>query len=301
MLNAVTVTNFKGESLRMELSKPEDTGMLIYNITGIGSTTANINTTDMATMDGAKFNSARAQTRNIVLTIALTEKNTVEESRHRSYRYFPVKKKCTLEFETDRRTSIIEGYVESNDPSIFSSEEYTQISILCPDPYFRSKTPVETIFTGVDALFEFPFENDSLYEPLLEMGEIRNETVYDMVYDGDADVGVNITIQANGTVKGLTIFNTETREQMKFNDSKINQVTGAMIRQGDVITISTVKNNKYARLQRGTKVYNILNCLERDSDWIQLTQGNNVIAYLATEGLDDIIFKITNYVLYEGV
>lgn len=88
---------------------------------------------------------------------------------------------------------------------------------------------------------------------------------------------------------------------MKFNDSKINQVTGAMIRQGDVITISTVKNNKYARLQRGTKVYNILNCLERDSDWIQLTQGNNVIAYLATEGLDDIIFKITNYVLYEGV
>lgn len=77
MLRAVTVTNFKGESMRMELSKPEDTGMIIYNITGIGSSMANINTTDMATMDGAKFNSARAQTRNIVFTIAFTQQTGV--------------------------------------------------------------------------------------------------------------------------------------------------------------------------------------------------------------------------------
>lgn len=309
MLNAVTVTNFKGESLRMELSKPEETGMLIYNITGIGSTTASINTTDMATMDGARFNSARAQTRNIVLTIALVdrEKETVEDSRHRAYRYFPVKKKCTLEFETDRRTSIIEGYTESNDPTIFSSDEYTQISIICPDPYFRSKAPVETIFTGVDPLFEFPFHSETENEDppedwhFIEMGEIRNETVYDVQYNGDVDVGVIITIQVSGDVRNLVIYNTETHERMAFNDEKIAQAAEDPIKEGDILTISTIKNNKYARLQRGTKVYNILNCLDRSSDWIQLTQGNNIIAYTATEGVDDITFKITNYELYEGV
>lgn len=75
MLKAVTVTNFKGESLRMELTKPEETGLVIYNITGIGSPTASINTTDMATIDGSRFNSARAQTRNIVLTLVFVEKS----------------------------------------------------------------------------------------------------------------------------------------------------------------------------------------------------------------------------------
>lgn len=77
MLRAVTVTNFKGESLRIELSKPEDSGLIIYNITGIGSPTVSINTTDMATVDGGRFNSARAQVRNIVFTLAFTEQTGI--------------------------------------------------------------------------------------------------------------------------------------------------------------------------------------------------------------------------------
>lgn len=77
MLRAVTVTNFKGESLRMELSKPEDSGLLIYNITGLGSSPAVINSTEMATMDGARFNSSRAQTRNIVFTLAFVEQTGI--------------------------------------------------------------------------------------------------------------------------------------------------------------------------------------------------------------------------------
>lgn len=301
MIHAVTVTNFKGESLRMELSKPEDSGMILYNITGIGAPKSSINTTDMATIDGSVFNSSRAQSRNIVLTLAFKERDTIEESRHRTYKYFPSKKPLTLEFETDDRTTIINGYVESNDSTIFTQSEYTQISIICPDPYFRSKTPVDTIFTGVDPLFEFEFSNESLTENLLIMGEIRNETIYTLNYNGDADVGVIITIQTSGVVKGLTIYNTETREQLTFDDSKISLVTGSTIVEGDIITISTVKGQKYARLQRGIKVFNILNCITKGSDWIQLTQGANIIAYIASEGLDDITFKITNYELYEGV
>lgn len=303
MLYAVTVTNFKGESLRMELANPENSGLLIYNITGIGAPTGTINTTDVATLDGSIFNSARAQSRNIVLTIAMWNQDNemIESYRHRTYRYFPVKKPLTLEFETDERISVIDGYVESNDPTIFANQEYTQVSIICPDPYFRSRNPYETVFTGVDAMFEFPFSNESLTQSLLIMGEIRNETVYTMNYNGDADVGILITIQASGVVKGLAIYNTETREKMSINDTQISKVTGDTIKEGDVITISTIKGKKYARLQRGIKVYNILNCVDKGSDWIQLTQGKNVLAYVATQGLDAIRFVITNYELYEGV
>lgn len=303
MLYAVTVTNFKGESLRMELSNPEKSGLTIYNITGISAPTGTINTTDVATIDGSLFNSARAQSRNIVLTIAMWDQDNemIETYRHRTYKYFPVKKPLTLEFETDERVSVIEGYVESNDVTIFTKQEYTQISIICPDPYFRSRTPVETVFTGVDPLFEFIFSNESIDKSLLLMGEIRTDTVYTINYNGDADVGIVITIQVSGDVRGLTIYNVDTSEHMSLDDNAIELITGSMIKEGDIITISTIKGKKYVRLQRGIKVYNILNSVTKGDDWIQITQGANVLAYTVTSGLDNIRFTITNYELYEGV
>lgn len=229
--------------------------------------------------------------------------NGIEASRHRSYKYFPSKKKLTLEFETDERVVVIDGYVESNDPTIFSSEEYTQISIICTDPHFRSKTPVEQVFTGVEPVgaFEFPFENPSLDEKEIIMGELKEDKIYDIQYNGDVDTGMVITIQAKSAAMGINIYNTETREYIGLDDSKIQQVTGGYITEGDIITISTVKGDKYARLQRGVKVFNILNAIAKDSDWIQLTQGSNTIGYTATNGIDNLAFKIEYYILYEGV
>ena len=54
---------------------------------------------------------------------------------------------------------------------IFSAAmmETTQISIVCPDPYFYSAGPDgtnTTIFYGVEPLFEFAFSNESLTESL---------------------------------------------------------------------------------------------------------------------------------------
>lgn len=198
---------------------------------------------------------------------------------------------------------MIDGYVENNDPTIFSQDEYTQISIICTEPYFRSKTPVEVVFTGVEPNggFEFPFENNSIDEKLIVMGELKDDKIYNVQYNGDADVGMIITIQAKESARGIEIYNTETREHMWIDDDKIFRATGGYIGADDIITICTVKGNKYATLQRGVKVYNILNAIGKDSDWIQLTQGTNVIGYTATNGLDFLAFKIEYYVLYEGV
>lgn len=162
MIKAVTVTNFKGESLRMELTNPWESGIVIINMDGIGGGTAQINSTDMATDDGAFFNSARAQVRNILLTLKPLDNPSVEVNRHKLYKYFQIKKQVTLLFETDTRTSEIKGYVESNEPDIFSQMEQVQISILCLDPFFYAERGTATVFSGVKALFEFPFADDSL-------------------------------------------------------------------------------------------------------------------------------------------
>ena len=42
MIYSLTVTNFLGDRIRLELGKPENTGFLIKSITGLGPVKANV-------------------------------------------------------------------------------------------------------------------------------------------------------------------------------------------------------------------------------------------------------------------
>lgn len=304
MIKSVTVTNYLGESLKLELAKPEKTGIIIQKIEGLGPPTASINTTKVSSGDGDVYNSARADSRNIVFTLAFMFSPTVEDVRQKTYKYFPIKKPVTLLFETDNRVCKTTGYVESNEPDIFSDEETTQISIVCPDPYFVSAGSYENTvvtFYGVEPNFEFPFSNESLTEPLIEFGIIKNRQEENIWYDGDTEVGLIIRMHALGEVRQVTIYNTGTRETMKIDTDKLAEITGSGIVNGDEITISTVKGNKYIELLRAGKTYNILNALDRNTDWFQLSKGDNRFAYTCEYGSEDLEFKMEFKTLYEGV
>lgn len=161
MIKTVTVTNYLGESLTLELSNPFDIGINVRSIEGIGPPKGNVNYTEIASGDGGQFNSARASIRNITMQLGLMPVPTVEESRHRVYKYFPLDQQVTLRFETDKRLCEITGWVEECEPDIFSDDETIDISIVCPDPYFYSvDSQLGTVnFSGVVDEFEFPFEN----------------------------------------------------------------------------------------------------------------------------------------------
>ncbi len=164
MIQSVKVKNFRGEELVMELAHPENSGFNIYNIDGIGPPTAVINMTEMATLDGSIFTSASANHRNIVFFIKYQFDPTIESARHKSYRYFPIKTQVELTFYTDERTVKTSGYVETNTPAIFEKEEYTQISILCPESFFEDAgvgADKLVVFYGINPTFEFPFENNA--------------------------------------------------------------------------------------------------------------------------------------------
>lgn len=285
----------------MELARPEPSGFAIESISGLGPGKANINTAERSTIDGALFNSARLPSRNIVISIIYLWKNTIEDARQLSYRYFPLKKQVKLTIETDNRIAEIEGYVESNDPDIFSKQEKTDISIVCPDPFFYSNRNATTVFSGIEPLFEFPFSNESLENPLLEMSAIRNRQENVVTYEGDADVGVVITIHAVGEASGITIYNLNTRGTIVIDTEKLKKIVGSDIKFGDDIIISTVKGDKYAVFQRAGARTNILNCLDRNSEWFQLTKGDNLFAYTAETGSENLQFKIENRIAYEGV
>lgn len=305
MIKTVTVTNHLGKSLTIELMSPEKSGFIISNITGLGPGKADINSMELSTSDGAIYTSARVSSRNIVLTLmAYNDKLSVEELRLMSYQYFPIKKEVTLTFETDNRLCEIKGYVESNEPNIFSKEVSMQISILCLNPYFYSSGNngiTTTVFYGVDPMFEFPFSNESLDTNLLEFGKIKNETEQVIHYEGDAEIGVVIKVKALGDISNLVIYNMRTKKTMSINDSLLISLTGSKLKQGDELMISTVVGAKSITLFRNGLLYNVINCLNRDADWFQLSTGDNLFAYTVTFGIENLQFSIENRTLYSGV
>lgn len=301
MINNLTVTNPQGEELTFELRFPEKSGFLITNIDGLGPVNATINSTELASSDGAIFNSSRIGIRNLVITFVLMPFPTVEASRLLSYRMFPIKKKVKLLIETDNRLCETYGYIESNAPIIFSSMVTCQISIVCPDPYFYSEETSRTIFSSIIPTTEFQLWNDSTTLSLLEFGQVNNLTSGVVYYEGDADVGIIINLMASGVATAVTIFNTTTDESLEIDSTRLAQLTGSGIIAGDEIIISTVKGDKYVALIRGGIEINILNSLTRESDWIHLVRGDNVIGYSAATGVENIQLRVENRILYEGV
>lgn len=307
MIYSIVVTNYLGDRIKLELGKPDVSGFLIKSITGLGPAKANVNTTEVSTNDGSLFNSARLSQRDIVLDMVFINTvygESIEDLRQKSYKYFPLKKSVELTIETDNRYVKTTGYVESNEPNIFSSQEGTQISIICPDPYFYSAGEDGnnvTNFYSIDPMFEFPFSNESLDEPLLVFGEIQIKTEGVITYHGDSEIGVMIYIHAIGPATNINIYNTETREVMRINTEKISSLTGKGIVASDDIVINTAKGEKSITLIREGVSYNILNCLDKNTDWFTLAKGDNIFAFTADSGVTNLHFRVENKVIYEGV
>lgn len=302
MIISVDVTNPAGETLELPLRSPEKSGLLIKNIEGLGPSSANINMREMATMDGSLFSGSKLTSRNIVMEFYPLAVPTIEHSRIKAYRFFPIKKKVTLRFKTDLRDVAIEGYVETIEPVIFSDMETIQVSIVCPNPYFYASDGSANAFFGAIPMFEFPFSNESLTENLISFGEIRIDSRAIIFYEGDIDTGVLITIHAlNNGVRGIVIGNSNTNERMVFIDEKIKAITGKELSELDDIIVSTVKGNKYVKLLRNGVYYDIISALDRDSDWFQLSYGDNVFSYSAESGAEDILITFSYKVAYGGI
>ncbi len=298
MLKTVRVTNHLDESLLLTMGSSVGSGLLITNIEGLGPVEATVNVSDYVTMDGGFYNSAHVSSRNIVLTLGMTFCPTIEDSRLVTYRYFPVKKPVKLTFETDNRLVDIVGYVESNEPTIFSKEQQTQISIICPDPYFYETGSGQCVtFFGIEPKFSFPFKNDSTSENQLYMSEMATESSGVIYYTGDLNVGVTMTLCILGLATNITISNAHTGQNMFIDTTKI----GSALKSGDAIVISTKKGAKHVRLLRDGQYMNILNAMDQTSDWIQLTKGDNLIYCTAESGEDNIEFKMEYRTAYEGV
>lgn len=293
MIQSIQVTNHIGETFLFELGNPWAIGLALTSIDGLGPTDVVVDTSRITSADGTMFNSAHSGQRNIVFKMRFVSAD-VEKDRQQSYKIFPQKKRVDFVFNTTERSLKTWGIVESNEPNIFSKEEGTSVSIICPPAFFEALDEDVQISTmaGIQMLFEFPFSNESLSENLIEFGsiELQKETV--IQYEGDTDTSVLIHIHTLGAASGITIHNTGTRETMRLDASLLS---------GDDVYINTERGNKYVKLIRNGIETNLLNSLDINSVWFRLVRGDNVFAFVADTGGENIQMEITHRPLYVGV
>ena len=315
MIRSFSVTNYRDETMTCELAKPSKEGFAVVGIDGLGPTKATVNVTDISSIDGGLFNSARIGSRNIVLSLVYyyDSNYSIEDLRHKSYRYFPPKKKVQLLITTDTRQVFIDGYVESNEVAIFSKQEGSQVSIICPNPYFYSMKKEYNEYNDYAVPnFTFPFRKDPKYDSddKLLMGIILDYKLTEIYYSGDVDTGLIFTIAFNSVINNnstIQITNGDTRVQNTISIDKVVKIvhgflpTFNAISIGDSLVLSTIKGDKYLTFIHDSKEYNVLGAISSNGDWIYLMPGRNRIRIDTSDTDASVEISSENRVYYNGV
>lgn len=259
----------------------------VLKIDGLSPPAASIATSNVVGIDGVKFNSSKIGQRNLV--IYLNIKAPIEENRQRLYKYFRVKRKCKIYFKNQNRDVYIEGYVETFENDLFGNLQQPQISIICPEPFFKAIDEILVEFSNTISLFEFPF---SIEETGIEFSKIEILTTT-YVNVGDVETGAIITFRATANqVLNPIIYNRTTNEYFGLTVD---------MSEGDSIVINTLQGQKSVKLIHAGVETNILSKRTGGSSWIQFVPGENELSYECDEGTENLTVSVSAIQKYEGV
>ena len=279
----IEIKNDTGEVLNLSTS----TDYTLYDVTGVTPLQMNINSSVNATSDGSTINSIRANNRNIVLYVAIH--GDIEANRLKLYKYFPPKKQISIYCKTGTRNVYIEGHTELIDVKLFTNQQVAQISIMCPQPYFKGVHEFITYFSQIDSLFSFPF---SISNVGMELSIIGEEIRKNIVNAGEVETGMVIEIFAIGEVVNPVIYDVFKRTHIKLN---------VTLRANDSVIINTNSGQKSIKLIRAGVESNLMGYLVPTSTWLQLYSGDNVITYDAESGETNMQLTFKTLALYGGV
>jgi hypothetical protein len=226
-------------------------GYVVKDIEGLNPVKATLTSSTLAQVDGAQFQNARRDPRNITISVGIEPDyvtNTVQSLRDALYSYFTTKAIVDLGFYLDDVLYVVtSGQVESCENSMFSADPQVDISVLCYDPDF--------------------------YVP--EMSTLSSETVpntnANMVdYEGTTDTGVIFTLNVDRDLSSFTLYNiAPDGENQQFT------VSNATFMDGDVVTVNTVPGFRGLTLTRAGVISSVLYWADPFPGWITLKKGIN--------------------------
>ncbi len=272
-----------------QLNFSQNGAFTITDIQGLNPPSATINTSQLALIDGAKFNSAKMNMRN--LNIAFAIEYEAAKNRLEVFKVLKSKEHVKVFYKSQYRDVFISGYIQSIDITYFEMKQIVTCAILCPSPYFKEAQMVVNELRNIINSFHFPFASTA--EPELVMGYISNDLGIVIDNEGDVETGMVIELYAMQPVSNPKIFNYITREYIGLEID---------MQQADLITIDTRQGNKTVKLLRSGVRTNIFNSVIQGSTWLQLSPNGDTFVYeVGTGSAGDLSVTFKHYNMYEGV
>lgn len=249
----------------------------VINVDGLNPVPTTINTSANGG-DGAVFNSAFLQPRNIVITVVFN--GDIEDTRKAFYALFPLKSRIRLRVKNKNYDVYIYGYVEANDIALFSQRQQAQVSIICPDLFFTATTATEYAFG-----YQVP------------PSETAEHPTAIITNSGDVECGLIITINLpqGAAYNNIKIINETTNEFFQINDGIIPTIDGVKFvvntRRGELSLYEVYPTGQVSFLSK----------VVSSSSWIKLVQGANRLSITATNGESSLTATATVAPLYGGV
>lgn len=255
MLTKVEARTRQGDLLSLPL-EDDTSGYLVLPIEGLGPVKATLVSSSFAQQDGEQYHSSRRETRNIKLKLELSPDpatETVGQLRRKLYNFFMPKTEVTLRFYDEEDGAVLEanitGRVESCDPDLFTQEPTVDISIVCFDPDFVEIVP-EVVSGGTT----------SGTTPIL------------INYVGTVETGIELTLNVNRSLSEFTVYHVPPNDSIR-----TLEFDNVPLVAGDVLKISTVSGAKGATLTRAGVTSSVLYGVSPQSNWLELTPGENAI------------------------
>lgn len=268
--------NSRGEQLRLT----QNTDYTITNIDGLAPPDAVINTMMRAGHDGATFNSAFVETRQIILTLAINQPADV--NRNRLYKFFRTARSVRLYYYNDIHGVYIDGYCQNAPVEFFAQKEIAQFTLICPDPFWHGIEIIKGSTSSVESLFTFPFTIDE--GSPIPISELRTDVTLSIENPGTHESGIIIDFSAIGVVENPLLY---------FQNTNAFFGLTTTMQAMDTITIDTRIDHKAITRRRGSTQANLIASRSAGSTWLQAEPGQNDFILQADSGLDNLICKIS--------
>lgn len=283
----IILENSKGQQMRLTNNEAKFT---IDKVTGLNPPASTLYFTENIG-DGDQFQHERTGKRNVVINMFINgdvERNTLD-----LYEIVQTGKYIKIYITKEYRNVWIEGRVETCEIDNFTMNTTCQISILCPEPWWKDFEQSINTMNSTESKFYFPYYTVEP-KPVSVYNQIE---ILTLINKGNVSSGMTIEMIAKEKVVNPIIYNRKTREYIGLGSSE----KPYEMKTGDKIIISSYPNNKKIKLVRDTVETNIFNSLTQGSKFLEVDVGENIFTFTADEGSEylDIAFK--HYSQYKGI
>lgn len=263
----------------------------IISIDGIDYPELDISTTSNAHYDGSYINSNRADKRTIIIQ-AEYQFADIENERDKLLSFFNFKNTGTLVIDYSKRKKSIQYNISDFKSKIDNVNDKLnfEVELLCTEPYLRDVAESKLDIALWRGAFHFPLRCTTKNKII--MGVKEPSLIANINNTGDVETGMIIEFRALGTVKNPSLFNINTREFIKVNST---------MSAGEIIRINSNIGHKSIVKEIDGIQNKIMNLLDIDSTFLQLSVGDNLFRYDAEDGFNFMEVSIYFNPSYLGV